>query len=427
MKKCIVVGGGFAGLTAAVYLAKSGFKVELIESSSKLGGRAYSFKDKSSGSVIDNGQHILMGCYEETLKFIKLIKAEENFHFQKRLEVNFLAPGYKILPLKSFPVFYPLNLLLGLLNYEAITFFERLKLLKFILMLPFTSNKKLERMNVSEWLKRGHQNDNIIKAFWRIIAVGALNTNIEKASARIFADILKKIFLRGNSSATVVLPSYGLSESYCNHAQKFLEENNGKICFSEPVLSMQTENEKISEIITSKRTIMDFDFVVSAVPLFSLEKFLADSFDNKICLRYSSILSVHIWLRENTLTKAFYALIDSTVHWIFNHGNHLTIVISDANELLDESKEEIFELVMNAVEKFTNIKKELVIQYKIIKEKRATFIPSNDIINNRPPARTKLKNVFLAGDWTDTHLPSTIESAVKSGRTAAEIIIGHTF
>ncbi|MHB9013263.1 MAG: hydroxysqualene dehydroxylase, partial [Ignavibacteriaceae bacterium] len=333
MKKCIVIGGGFAGLTSAVYLAKAGYNVELIEASSKLGGRAYSFLDKNTGTVIDNGQHILMGCYDETLKFIKLIKAEDNFHFQKRLEVNFLASNFKILPLKSFPVFYPLNLLLGLLNYKAITFFERLKLLKFILTLPFFSKKKLDHMNVAELLENGNQNENIKKAFWEIIAVGALNANIENASAKIFADVLRKIFFKGNSSSTIVLPLYGLSESYCNHAQKFIEENNGRIFFSEPVLSLQIENEKVSEIITSKRTITDFDFVVIAVPLFAIEKFLPDTIADKFHLKYSSILSAHIWLNKNPLDKTFYGLIDSEVHWIFNHGTHITIVISHANEL----------------------------------------------------------------------------------------------
>ena len=93
MKKCIVIGGGFAGLTSAVYLTKAGYNVEIIEASSKLGGRAYSFLDKNTSTVIDNGQHILMGCYDETLKFIKLIKAEDNFHFQKRLRVIFLKPN----------------------------------------------------------------------------------------------------------------------------------------------------------------------------------------------------------------------------------------------------------------------------------------------------------------------------------------------
>ena len=101
MKKCVVIGGGVAGLTAAAYLAKNKFKVTLIESSPKLGGRAYSFSDQNTNSTIDNGQHILMGCYTDTLRFLKLIGAQTNFIYQQRLEVNFLKPGNKLVRLKS--------------------------------------------------------------------------------------------------------------------------------------------------------------------------------------------------------------------------------------------------------------------------------------------------------------------------------------
>jgi len=117
MKKVIVISGGFAGLNAAACLSDSGYKVELIEASPKLGGRAYSFKDGEAGSVIDNGQHILMGCYKETLKFLKLISAEKNFSFQERLKVNFLNDQGKLFKLEATQLFYPLNLLFGLLNF----------------------------------------------------------------------------------------------------------------------------------------------------------------------------------------------------------------------------------------------------------------------------------------------------------------------
>ena len=152
-KKVIVIGGGFAGLTAAAHLSKSNYKVTLLEASPKLGGRAYSFLDKETNTVLDNGQHILMGCYFETLNFLSLIKASENFDFQKRLLVNFVKEGFNVLPLKSFPIFYPLNVLLGVLRYEAINFSERIGLIKIFLQLPFYSAKRLLRMSIKKWLE----------------------------------------------------------------------------------------------------------------------------------------------------------------------------------------------------------------------------------------------------------------------------------
>src|SRR5690554_6132605 len=133
MKKVIVIGGGFAGLSAASFLSDSGFKVELLEASPKLGGRAYSLRDETTGSVIDNGQHILMGCYKETLNFLRLIGASKNFIYQDRLKVNFLNEEGKLFRLEATQLFYPLNLLFGLLNFEGLSFINRLLLLKFFL------------------------------------------------------------------------------------------------------------------------------------------------------------------------------------------------------------------------------------------------------------------------------------------------------
>ena len=157
----IVIGGGFAGLSAAVHLTSKGKKVELIEASQKLGGRAYSFTDKSIGTVIDNGQHIMMGCYTETLNFFRLIGAAGNLIFQDKLEVNFLMPHYHIVPLKSGFKIYPFNLAAGLFSFKAISVIERLLLLKFFLKIPLSSVRDLSKMTVYEWLAEEHQNENL--------------------------------------------------------------------------------------------------------------------------------------------------------------------------------------------------------------------------------------------------------------------------
>jgi protoporphyrinogen oxidase len=181
---------------------------------------------------------------------------------------------------------------------------------------------------------------------------------------------------------------------------------------------------KIIEIRTSNKSYKDFDFVVSAVPFYSLKKFLPENiFDRNIDFEYSSILNIHIWLKNNPLTEEFYGLIDSPVHWIFNKGSHINLVISDANYLVEKSAEEIYEMCLHELKLFTSISESDVQNYKVIKEKRATFIPTNKILNSRQSSKTKINNLFLAGDWIDTGLPSTLESAVKSGRMAAENVI----
>ena len=422
-KKVIVIGGGFAGLTAAAYLAKNNFKVTLLEASPKLGGRAYSFLDKQTNTVIDNGQHILMGCYHNTLDFLSLIGATKNFYFQKRLEVNFVMEGYRVLPLKSSPLFYPLNLMIAMLRFNAVTLPERLSLLKIFLKLPFYSLKKLSRLNIKQFLEGENQSSNILESFWKILAIGVLNTSLEKASAKIFVDILKQIFLSGSKSVKIVLPKFGLSESYCNNAEDYVIKNGGEIKKSEAVEKMVISENKVVELQTLKNIYSEFDFVVSAVPAFALSRIIDDENNIKFpALKYSSILNIHLWLNKNDFHDGFFGLINSQLHWVFNKGTHLNLVISDADELVNRGDEELLSMIKNEMRKFFLLDPDLISNYKIIKEKRATFIPSNDFDYKRPSQKTRINNLVLAGDWVDTGLPSTIESAVKSGKIAADII-----
>lgn len=423
MKKCVVIGGGFAGLTAAAYLSNAGHSVELIEASPKLGGRAYSFQDRSTGDVIDNGQHIMMGCYKETLKFLSMIGASGNIEIQKQLDVIFLKKNYQLFHLKASSAPYPFNLLSALLHFTALSRTNRLSILKFFLKIFLVHPDRLKSLSVKQWLQIELQNEETIKSFWEILTVGTLNTSTEKASAKIFSDVLKEIFFKGTKSASIILPLKGLSETYCGQAANYLSKNDGIISLSEKVESLIFDVEKVVAVKTDKRVVENFDFVVTAVPFYALKKLGVAEILPELNVNYSTIVSIHLWLDINPLEEKFYGLIDSMIHWIFNHGKHITLVISNADYLSIRDKKEILEIALMELEKFTSIKRQDVISSKIIKEKRATFVPSNDLINKRPSSKTKIKNLFLAGDWTDTGLPSTIESAVKSGRTAAELII----
>jgi len=426
MKKTVVIGSGFSGLTAASYLSNNNHSVRLLESSPKPGGRAYSFADKETGIVIDNGQHILMGCYKETLAFLKLIGADNNLIRQKTLSLNFIKENFEINGLCASGLFYPLNLVSAFLNYSAVTFYEKMMLFKLFGKLYVYPDRELGKLSVMEWLKKEKQTDNIIRSFWEILVIGALNADINKVSAKMFADILKEIFFHGNYAASIILPSLGLTDTYCCNALKYIENNNGEIFFSEKVTELVIRGNRVSEIITSERVIKNFDYVISSVPLYSLENILKDNFFlSDLSIDYSSILSIHLFLKKNRFENTFYGLIGSPVQWVFNKGTHLTVVISNADSYIETSKDDIYEMVLKELKKYILLDKSEVITFRVIKEKRATFIPTNDVLNKRPYSGTPYENFFLAGDWLNTGLPATIEGAVKSGKLAAQAIMGY--
>ncbi len=426
MKKCLIIGSGIAGLTAASILSSKKIQVTLLESSPKFGGRTFSFKDSESGETIDNGQHILMGCYQDTLSFLKLIEAENNFLYQENLVVNFLTDDRKEYSIRASTLPYPINLLLAIFNYNVLDTNDKFRFIGLIIKLPFISTKSLQNLSVSDWLNKENQTNNIIKSFWEILCVGALNTNMYKASAKIFYEVLMKIFFQGNMASTIIVPKYGLSESIIDPALSFIKKNGGKIISSEAVKKIVIKNEKVDQLISENNVYQDFDFVISAIPLPALQKIVPkELLGIEVNLLYSTILNIHVWLKEIPITENFYGLINSPLHWIFNKGSHLNIVISDADGYAKKTNDEIIETIMQELEKFTKIKRSFLMRYKIIREKRATFIPCNEILNKRPESKTNIGNLFLAGDWIDTGLPSTIESAAKSGRIAAELILSN--
>lgn len=424
MKHCVVIGGGISGLTAAAYLSDSGFKVTLLEASPKLGGRTYSFKSPSKNIWLDNGQHILLGCYKHTIDFLSLIGAKKNFYFQKRLEVNLIDREFGHIKLEAVNLPYPLDIFFGFLKLKNLSFMDKISVVKLLLKLRLINSDKLKELSVKEWFKRESQSDKVVKTFWEVLAIGAMNTSTEKASAKIFVDILKQIFLTGHTSSSIVLPKRSLTESLINDAEEFLKWNECEIFLPERVEKLVVENQKINLIKTSKKEIKDFDFVISALPAYALDKIITlKESGNFSKLKYSSILNVHLWVDKINQKKSFYGLIGSPVHWIFKKKDHLNVVISNADELIRLNDEDLLALIFNELEKYSVLKREEIKDHLIIKEKRATFVPDNYSLNLRPSPETEYNNFFLAGDWTDTGLPSTIESAVKSGKSAADLLI----
>lgn len=425
MAKCIVVGGGFAGLSSAVFLADKGNHVQLIEASPKLGGRAYSFEYKND--IVDNGQHILMGCYLFTLEFFELINSIDLIEIQQNLKIDFVGRGEKKYQLNTEGVSYPFNIFSALKNYKALTNAEKYKVVKLFLKIAVCNPKHYTNVTTKEFLASNHQSSNSINALWEIMHVGTMNCRMEESSAEIFIRVLKQIFFTVDEATKIILAKVGLSEIYCKQSERFLKERNCSINLSEKLLSIDYDSVegKVRAIRTSKQTYKDFDFLIVAVPPHQIEKILLVS-NIEFTLpsyEYSSILNVHLWLNENYFREEFYGLIDSKFHWIFNHGKHITLVTSAADEFNELSNEQIFDMAIAELRKyFLNFESNNVYQHLIIQEKRATFIPSIENTIARKKLLSNIGNLYFAGDWTNTNFPSTIEGAVKSAVVIADKI-----
>lgn len=426
MKKSLVIGGGFAGLSAAVYLSNKDHNVTLIESSPKLGGRAFSILNPETGSEFDNGQHIMMGCYKETLAFLSLINAQHLLVKPGSLLINFVKKDGVIYKLSASSHHYPFNLLKALLNFKALRFRSRIKIIDLFLDLVCCYACDLKGKSVKEWLLDKRQTDEAIRNFWGIIAIGALNTEIDRASAQIFASILKRIFFDGTESSAILLAKSNLNSLYVYPSLEFLRSRGADVRLSERVIKFETSHQKITRVLCNRSAYESFDFVISAVPSYSLIRILDNSSIGNVripVLEYSSILNVHLWLSENPFSEPFYGFLDGEIHWLFNHGSHISLTISGADRYNDLPDEKILQTIYSDLEIFFTIfNSSLVTEYKIIKEKRATFIPDMKSIESRSSIKSPINNLILAGDWTNTELPSTIESAVLSGRIAADSV-----
>ncbi len=434
MKSCIVVGGGLAGLSTSVYLSLKNYNVTLIEASPKFGGRTYSLYNSTYKDEYNNGQHIMMGCYKNTLDYLETIGSYNLLSIQPSLNITFVEEGGSQYQLKAPKYFYPFNLLIAILNYKTLSLGNRFKLVDFFLDLMCCFKDDLSKMTVVDWFLLKNQNDETISKLWETLVVGTMNTTPDKASAEIFYNVLKEVFLSGNSSTKIIIPNGGLSKLFVEPALLTLEKNNSGCVTSEKVESIVVSNSKVSKVITNKNSYQDFDALVLALPPHSLDKikFLDDSNNEIVPLfkihlsgfKYSSILNVHLWLNKNPFTKKFYGLIDSEIHWLFNNTKHINLTTSSADHLINLDNDEIMQDFYEELENyFPSFNRSMVESWKIIKEKRATFIPDYASNSLRKEIQSPYSNMFFAGDWTDTGFPSTIEGAVMSGKLASEKIL----
>jgi squalene-associated FAD-dependent desaturase len=442
----VIIGGGFAGLAAAVDLADLGDQVILLERRSFLGGRAYSFADRITGDTIDNGQHLMMGCYHHTLNFLTKIGALHKLKVQANPRVDFLHEDVRgIVNHARFecpPIPAPLHLLGGLARLQTIGWGDRIGVLRVGLELKRLNGDRanLSGISVRQWLDQLGQSERIQKRFWDVMALATLNESPEIASADMFAAVLDRAFLRTKRDSTIIISKVGLSDLYTEDAREFIEKRGGQVRLNADVAKIEFDGDRAISLILRNGERIKAGTIVSAVPYFALRRMLpAEVVATNSCfhsldqLKSAPIISINLWYEEPITELEFVGLLDSRIEWVFNKNaitggktgksQHLALVISGAHEISDRPKEELIAMAVDEINRFFPAAgRQRPIHAFVVREYDATLSHSVGISKLRPPQRTEFDNLFLAGDWTRTGLPATIEGAVWSGQECARLI-----
>ncbi|MDX6768082.1 MAG: hydroxysqualene dehydroxylase HpnE [Elusimicrobiota bacterium] len=430
----LVLGGGFAGLSCASALAEKGAKVLVLEKKPHLGGRAYSFEE--GGLSVDNGQHLFMGCYAETRRFLKRIGTHDRLDLYDETVVHYAEPGGGR-DLLSCPSWLPapMNLAAGLAGLKGLTLGDKAGLLSFDRALKSMKTGPIpdavEKMTVRQWLTQLGQSANAQTRFFDPVAIGILNEKSEVASAAGFVQALRRIFLGSAEDARFGLAKTGLSQLYCDAARDFVEARGGRVISTAKAAGLLTTAGRVSGVVTDMDSRFEAGLVVSTLAPWDLKKLslptaLRGPWET---LRPAPIVGATLRLDRPVMSERFIGLLGTQTHWVFNKtavhglagpGQELAVVISGAHQQVGWSPERILQAALkdlsDCLPDFSAAK---VLASKVVKEPYATLSPLPGDEAKRPEPGTGMPGFAFAGDWTRTGLPATIESACASGHAAA--------
>ena len=439
-EEVIIIGGGFAGLAAGVALAEAGRRVCFLEQKPYLGGRARSFKDPTTGSIVDNGQHLFMGCYHSTIRFLTTLGTLDRLQFQPRLSVPFLDRDGRLTRLDCPDWPSPWHLLLGAIRSASFSFKQKVEVLRLGRGLRSGSKNSapLPGESVTAWLGRQGQSEGLQRDFWDLLCIAAMNEDPHIASAQLFERVLRLALFSSSADSRLGIARVGLSECYTAAAAAYIEARGGRVQTGCSVRQMQIIDGVCRGVEVGGGETIAGVAVVAAVPWHQLAGMLPGDvlrtepfFASAVALRPAPIISINLWFDAPITELEFAGLRGTTIQWFFNKSrilgasNHyVSLVVSGAHEHVSRSKEELLAIALRELgDMLPEVRKAKLMHSLIIKERFATFSPDPEAQAVRPPARTPVQGLYLAGDWTATGLPATIEGAVQSGYTAAGVLL----
>lgn len=413
-----VVGGGLAGLSAALELKDAGWHVELFERSRLLGGRATSFE--VDGHVVDNGQHVYLACCTEFVRFVERAGMRDALHLQDRFDVVVYSGG-KRSRLRAADVPAPFHLLASFAGYKPLPLRGKIEIARALFALRTNPKSAREDLSFAQWLRLHGQGAQTIRSFWDPFMVPALNAPLDRMNAAEAAFVISTAFLHDRNAARFGYSTVPLAQIMESAAARLDEVHR-----QAAVLVMEADPQGVA--LRTAEDELRFDAVVLAVPPRSLAKLLGepDRFGVPPLDIYEpfAIMDVHVWYEGADVDFEFAAILDSPVQWVFKKGEgYLCCSISAADEHVAKPTTDMVGVAWSELQAaLPQLAGARLLRGAATRNPEGTYLAKPGA--PRPNARTALPNLAVAGAWTATGWPDTMESAVRSGIAAAKVLLG---
>jgi squalene-associated FAD-dependent desaturase len=432
-----IIGGGLAGLAAGCELSDHGHNVEIFESRPWLGGSTYSFTTPKELGEVDNGQHIFMNCTTAYTDFLKRLGTLHLTKQQKLMRIAVFDKKGQRSDIRTTHLPTPLHLTPSLISYKHLTLRQKNQIARILVKLKLgMTSKSHGEESFDSWLRNQGQSDQIIKDFWDFLMKPILNCTTSEASTTQAFFVIKRGLLSTKNAMAIGLPTVGLNTLHIEPAKKYIEDRNGKVQTRSKVEELIINNGHVEGMNISGKRVKPFDAYICALPPWCVQEILPKPWQTKGSLNLlrafkpSPIMNIHIWYDQPVANFEFAASLSDNLQWIFNQTKingketiqeHLVISISAPTDLFNLTKPEVLQAILPELNNvLPKTRTANIRNYLVIKEPFATFIPSVRL--KRPGPTTPLDNFFLAGTYTDTQWPATMESAVQSGHNAVNAL-----
>jgi squalene-associated FAD-dependent desaturase len=421
-----VVGGGLAGLAAAVALGSAEQKVTVFESRPFLGGRATSYPlngtDENS-PTIDNCQHVLLRCCTNLLDFYNRLEVRDRIQFYR--EFYWIEPGGRTSVMRRGALPAPLHFTGSFAKLKFLSLSGKMAVASALLAVRYEYGKRtdLDRITMLDWLREKNQPPRVIERFWRQVLVSAINEDLDRMAASHGLQVFSLGFLARADSYEMGVPAVPLTELYSERAWSRHPRVN--IQRRSNVQELPIENGRVAGIVANGDCVTA-DAYVLAVP-FERVPALAPGLQLELSgFNHSPITGIHLWFDREVTNLPHATLLDRTIQWMFNkgRGRYIQLVVSASRTLTEMPRADVIDLALRELKEFFPKARDAKLERAhVVKEVRATFSAAPGLEPQRPGSATNVPNLFLAGDWTRSGWPATMEGAVRSGYLAAETVM----